>query len=245
MFAVPWHDKVVLGTTDRPIENHSPEPVPLDEEIEFILGHINKYLEVAIKRSDVNSAFAGLRPLVKRGISKKTSLMPRDHTILISESGLVTITGGKWTTYRKMANDVLNNAVLVAGLEKRSSITANLKIHGWVIDPDKNDPLHFYGSDGLLIRGLCKENGSLLELIHPGLPNIRAEVIWAIRNEMAMTLEDVLARRTRILFLDARAAMEAAPVVAALMAMEMNKNDDWKQQQINEFCFVAKQYVLS
>ncbi len=245
LFAVPWHDKVVLGTTDTPIESHSPEPIPLDEEIEFILGHINKYLEVAIKRSDVNSAFAGLRPLVKKGVSKNTSLMPRDHTILISKSGLVTITGGKWTTYRKMANDVLNNAVLVAGLEKKPSVTANLKIHGWVSDPDKNDPLHFYGSDGLLIRDLCKENGSLLELIHPGLPNIRAEVIWAIRNEMAMTIEDVLARRTRILFLDARAAMEAAPVVAVLMAKEMNKNDDWIQQQINDFNFVAKQYVLS
>ena len=245
LFAVPWHDKVVVGTTDTPIENHSLEPKPLQEEIEFILHHINKYLNVAINRTDVKAVFAGLRPLVKRGASKKTALMPRDHTIIVSNSGLVTITGGKWTTYRRMANDVLNKAVVVAGLEKKPCVTENLKIHGWVNETDKNDTLHFYGADAVQIKNLCKEDATLSERIHPSLQNTKAEITWAIRNEMAVTAEDVLARRTRILFLDANAAIQAVPSVAKLMAKEMDKTNDWLQEQIINFTALAKQYLLS
>ncbi|MGF2411657.1 glycerol-3-phosphate dehydrogenase/oxidase [Ferruginibacter sp.] len=245
LFAVPWHNKVVVGTTDTAIENHSLEPQALADEIEFVLHHINKYLDVEVKPTDVKAVFAGLRPLVKKGAANKTALMPRDHTIIVSGSNLVTITGGKWTTYRKMANDVLTNAAFAAGLQKKSCITEALKIHGWVTDTDKNAPLHIYGSDALAIKNLCKQDKTLSELIHPLLPNIKAEIIWAVQNEMAITVEDVLARRTRILFLDAKAAMEAAPVVAELMAKQMHKDNNWMQQQINDFNTLAKQYLLS
>jgi glycerol-3-phosphate dehydrogenase len=245
LFAVPWHNKVVVGTTDTPVESHSLEPKPLENEIEFILHHINKYLDVDVKRKDVKSIFAGLRPLVKKGASKKTALMPRDHTIIVSASGLVTITGGKWTTYRKMANDVLNKAVQTVKLEKKECVTEGLKIHGWAQKTDKNDSLHFYGSDAVHIKNICKDDERWNELIHPALPHIKAEIIWAIRKEMAITVEDVLARRTRMLFLDAKAAIEAAPVVATLMAIELNKNADWIEQQINDFNVLAKQYLLS
>jgi glycerol-3-phosphate dehydrogenase len=245
LFAVPWHNNVVVGTTDTPVENHSMEPQPLQEEIEFVMQHINKYLEVEIKRSDVQSAFAGLRPLVKKGTGKNTAIMPRNHTIIVNPSGLVTITGGKWTTYRKMANDVINNAVFIAKLQKKLCVTEALKIHGWIGAVDKTDPLHFYGSDAASIKELINENENWGRLIHPSLPNIQAEIIWAVRNEMAITIEDVLARRTRMLFLNAPAAITAAPLVAKLMAAEMNKDEAWMQQQINDFIAVAKQYVLS
>jgi glycerol-3-phosphate dehydrogenase len=245
LFAVPWHDKVVVGTTDTPIESHSLEPKPLEQEIEFIMQHINKYLDVEIIRSDVQSVFVGLRPLVKKGAGNKTALMPRDHTILVSTSGLVTITGGKWTTYRKMANDVLKKTIIVANLPEVKCGTENLKIHGWISNIDKNDPLHFYGGDAVHITNLCNEDQTLAKLIHPELPNIKAEIIWAIQNEMAQTVEDVLARRTRILFLNARAAIESAPMVATIMAKQMNKNNEWELQQVNNFNLLAKQYLLS
>jgi glycerol-3-phosphate dehydrogenase len=245
LFAVPWHNKVVVGTTDTPIKAHSLEPVALAEEVEFVLYHINKYLAVNIKPTDVQAVFAGLRPLVKKGAGNKTALMPRDHTILVSAGNLVTITGGKWTTYRKMANDVLTNAIVTAKLEKSACKTEGLKIHGWVAATDKNDPLHIYGSDARGIKELCKQDNRLSDLIHWSLPNIKAEIIWAVQNEMAVTVEDVLARRTRILFLDAKAAVEAAPLVAQLMAKEMYKDSGWVQQQINDFNALAKQYLLS
>ncbi len=245
LFAVPWHNKVVVGTTDTPIENHFLEPKPLEEEIAFIMQHINIYLDVALQRSDVQSVFVGLRPLVKKGAGNKTALMPRDHTILVSASGLVTITGGKWTTYRKMANDVLKKTIAVAKLPETKCGTENLKIHGWINNIDKNDPLHFYGSDAAFIKNLCKENETLAELIHPSLTNIKAEIIWAIQNEMAQTVEDVLARRTRMLFLNARAAIESAPMVAKIMGGELLKNQDWINQQVKDFNFLAKQYLLS
>jgi glycerol-3-phosphate dehydrogenase len=186
-----------------------------------------------------------LRPLVKKGTGKNTAIMPRDHTIIVNPSGLVTITGGKWTTYRKMANDVINNAVFIAKLQKKLCVTEALKIHGWISAVDKTNPLHFYGSDAAAIKELINENGNWGRLIHPSLPNIQAEIIWAVRNEMAITIEDVLARRTRMLFLNAPAAITAAPLVAKLMAAEMNKDEAWMQQQINDFIAVAKQYVLS
>jgi glycerol-3-phosphate dehydrogenase len=246
LFALPWNDKILIGTTDTPVSNHSPEPWPMEQEIEFVIAHINKYLSKPISRTDVMSAFAGLRPLVKKGIEKKSSLMPRDHTILTSASGLITITGGKWTTYRKMAMDVLEKAVIVAGLEERPCETEALRIHGYMMKSmEENDTLALYGSDAVLIKNLCNKDEWLKERLHSRLPDIKAEVFWAVQNEMAQTVEDVLARRTGILFSDAQAAAEAAPLVARLMAEQMNKPDDWVQQQVDDFKALASQYLLS
>lgn len=245
LFAVPWHNSVVVGTTDTPVEKHSAEPAALEEEIDFIIQHFNKYAVSDIQRADIKSVFAGLRPLVKKGAGNKTALMPRDHTIIVSNSGMVTITGGKWTTYRKMANDVLSNALFVAKLPKKDCVTEHLKIHGWMSVVDKNDPLYIYGTDAEGIKKLCNGNEVLKEPLHTSLPTIKAEVIWAVRNEMAQTVEDVLARRTRILFLDATAALESASVVAELMAWELNKDEKWIQEQLTAFSSLAKQYLLS
>jgi glycerol-3-phosphate dehydrogenase len=245
LFAVPWHDKVIVGTTDTEIDIPGLEPVPLQAEVEFILQHINRYMDVTLGRKDVLSVFAGLRPLVKKTGSQKTASMSRNHTIIVNSSGLVTITGGKWTTYRKMAEDVVNNAIFSAKLYRRSCTTETLKIHGWVNKTDVNDPLHIYGSEAAAIKELCKEDETLYQPVHSSLPNIKAEIIWAVRYEMAITVEDILARRTGILFVDARAAIDTAPEVAILMAKEMQKDDDWIKQQIQSFTTVAKQYLLS
>lgn len=244
LFAVPWHDKVVVGTTDTPVEEHSLEPVAYEDEIEFILSHINRYFNVEVKRSDVNAVFVGLRPLVQMKGQKNTALLNRDHTIIVSLSGLVTITGGKWTTYRKMAKDVVTNAAFVAKLPKKECITDELKIHGYTENTNNTGSLHYYGSDAEHIKELWKENPSLKELIAEGLPYTKAAIIWAVQNEMAITVEDVLARRTRLLFLDAKAAYAAAPVVAKLMAAEMNKDENWITEQIKAFEEVADNYIL-
>ena len=244
LFAVPWHNKVVVGTTDTPVEEPSLEPIAFEEEVDFIIRHINRYLEVDIKRSEVKSVYVGLRPLVNMKGQKNTALLNRDHTIIVSSSGLVSITGGKWTTYRKMAKDVVNNAAFVAKLPKTECVTDELKIHGYIDKVDTNDVLHYYGCDAEKIKQLQNENTLLKEKIVDGLPYTKAEVIWAVRNEMAMTVEDVLARRTRLLFLDARAAETAAPVVAQLMAEETRQDDIWKEAQIKSFYEVAENYIL-
>lgn len=244
LFAVPWHGKVVLGTTDTPVEKISLEPKALEEEIQFILKHINLYLNVAITKKEVKSIYVGLRPLVKNTAAKKTSLLPRDHTILVSESGLITITGGKWTTYRKMAKDVINKAIASGQLKKENCVTENLQIHGWTININPNNALNFYGADAIELEKLCEEDETLKELLHPSLPYLKASVIWALRNEMAMTVEDVLARRIRMLFLDAQAAIDTAPNVAKLMAKEMNRDEGWIAQQLNSFTTLAKGYLL-
>ena len=244
LFAVPWHGKVVVGTTDTPVKEISLEPKALEEEIQFILKHINLYLNTGITKKDVKSIYAGLRPLVKNIVAKKTSLLPRDHTIVVAKSGLVTITGGKWTTYRKMAKEVIDKAIIAGKLKNKSCVTAVLKIHGWTNNIDTSNALNFYGADAAEIKKLCEADESGKELLHQSLSYIKASVIWAVRNEMAMTVEDVLARRTRMLFLDAQAAIEAAPMVAKLMAKEMNRDEEWIAQQLNSFITLAKGYLL-
>jgi glycerol-3-phosphate dehydrogenase len=243
LFAVPWHDKVVVGTTDTPVETPTLEPRPFDEEIDFILEHAVQYLTEDPTRNDILSVFAGLRPLVREGEGTNTAALSRDHTVMISTSGLVTITGGKWTTYRKMAQDVIDQAALVAGLEKRDCVTANKRIHGWLKNIDPNDPLHVYGSEAIPIKKLISENRDLGEKLHARLPYTRAEVIWGARKEMARTVEDILARRTRTLFLDARASIEMAPEVAKILARELKKNKRWQKEQITEFTELAKGYL--
>ncbi len=244
LFAVPWHNHVIVGTTDTAVNKIDIEPLPLKEEVNFILQNLNQYLSVDIKTSDVKSVFVGLRPLVKRKGAKNTSLLARDHTIIISESKMITITGGKWTTYRKMAEEVVNNATLVGKLPKQKSTTTNLHIHGYTNEQIGEEHLKVYGADAVEIKRLYLENSLWQEKIHTNFNYTKAQIIWAVRNEMAQTVEDVLARRIRMLFLDADAAIEATPSVAKLMATEMNKNEEWILQQTQSFTILAKQYLL-
>ena len=245
LFAVPWNGKIVVGTTDTPVEKPSLEPKALEHEIEFILKHASQYLTGNPTRKDVRSVFAGLRPLVKAGSGKNTASISRDHSLMISESGLVTITGGKWTTYRKMGQDTIDQAATVAGLNMKECVTENLRIHGWLKNVDMNDPLHYYGSDRVEIDKLIKEKPELGEQLHERLPYLKAEVAWGTRNEMAMTVEDILSRRTRALLLDAKASIEMAPEVARLMAEEMGEDIAWQQNQVAEYEKLAQSYILA
>lgn len=244
LFAVPWHNKAVVGTTDTPVDAPSLEPKPLEEEIKFILHHAAKYMSKVPTRADVKSVFAGLRPLVEPGGGKTTSSIARDHFLVVSPSGLVTITGGKWTTYRKMAQEAVDNAVLIAGLEEKSCVTKHLRIHGWLKHVDRKDPLHVYGSDEPFIRHLVEDKPELGERLHEDLPYIKAEVVWAVENEMARTVEDVLSRRTRALLLDAKASIECAPETARIMAEALGRDDAWADDQVRQYTELAKDYVI-
>lgn len=244
LFAVPWHDHVVVGTTDTPIPAPSLEPRALDEEIDFVMTHATKYLAKELNATDVRSIFAGLRPLVKQGESTSTAALARDHTILVSESGLLTVTGGKWTTYRKMAQDVVDQVEIIADLEGRPCSTHEHPIHGWTDKPIGEAHWRVYGSDAQALRELAEQSKEMSEPLHPALPYQAAEVVWQARHEMARTVEDVLARRTRMLLLHARAASEAAPRVAALLARELGKDSQWENQQVEEFRELAHGYLL-
>ncbi|MFO7845202.1 MAG: glycerol-3-phosphate dehydrogenase/oxidase, partial [Balneolaceae bacterium] len=245
LFAVPWHDKVVVGTTDTPLDEHSLEPTALEEEIEFILTTAKKYLSKAPTRKDVKSVFAGLRPLAApKGDSDKTKEISRSHKIIVSESGLITITGGKWTTFRKMGEDTVDKAVKVRQLKGNESRTEEMQIHGYVENVDFRDPLYFYGSDKAGIESLFEENPDWSKPIHENYPYLKAQVIWAVRHEMARTVEDFLARRVRVLFLDARAAIEMAETVANLMQQELEKDNSWAKEQAESFIELANRYLL-
>lgn len=244
LFAIPWHNCVVVGTTDTPVKTRTLEPIALEEERTFVLEHARKYLSEDPTEADVLSVFAGLRPLVRKGGAKATSQLSRDHTVLISSSGLITITGGKWTTYRKMAEDVVGCAIQVGSLRERPCVTETLKIHGWVSEETHMYPLSVYGSDAPRVGKIGLEDPNAKVPIHPRLPYTKAEVIWQARNEMARTPEDVLARRTRSLFLDAAASIEAAPVVAKILASELDQNEEWQRKQIEAYQKVAKNFLF-
>ena len=243
LFAVPWHDRVVVGTTETAVEKATLEPCAFEEEIDFILNHAAKYLTKDPTRNDVLSLFAGIRPLVNTGGSKESAAISRDHFLLVSECGLITITGGKWTTYRKMAEDAIDRAALIAGLEERQSITKNLRIHGWLKNIDPNGALHYYGSDEIAIKKMIARRPLLGDKLHERLPFIKAEVIWAVQEEMARTVEDVLSRRTRALLLDAKASMEMAPETAKLMAAELRYGQDWENEQVLAYKELARNYL--
>ncbi len=246
LFAVPWLDRVVVGTTDTPVDVTSLEPRALPEEIEFLLTHAARYLTHDPEPDDVLSVYAGLRPLVKVDSEDLTSELSRDHTVVIGSSGLVTVTGGKWTTYRKMGEDVIDRAIVVGGLEERPSITESLHLHGYVDMHDTlGEGLSEYGSDASAIRGIVDADSHLGELLHPNLPYIEAEIVWATRSEMARTVEDALARRIRALLLDARASDEIAPRAAALMATELGRDHAWETEQVATYRSLARGYVLS
>ncbi len=229
LFAIPWQGHVLVGTTDTPVNGAVLEPRPLAQEIEFLLEHANIYLNRAPSESDVLSAFAGLRPLVKSGAARNTSKLSRDHTMIVSSSGLITITGGKWTTYRRMGEDVVNKAAEQAGLAASVSRTTELLLHS--------------GNDAD-VKQLARANSDWNTPLHPRFPYRAADVVHACRQTMARNVEDVLSRRTRMLILDARAAIETAPIVAKLMAVELNRDAAWASDQVKSFQAVASSYLL-
>jgi glycerol-3-phosphate dehydrogenase len=247
LFAIPWHGHTLVGTTDTPIQEPSYEPRPFEEEIEFILDTAAQFLSRPPTRKDILSVYVGIRPLVKtqEDSSQKTSALSRDHTIHIDSAGLLTIVGGKWTTYRHMAEDCVNHAVTLASLPDAACVTQDLKLHGYHETAEDFGPLWFYGSDAAAVQALASGDPKLLEPMHPDLTYCAAEVIWAVRSEMARTVEDVLARRTRALFLNASAAIALAPRVAAIMAQELNQDRAWIDSQLAAFLDVAWNYLVS
>ncbi len=216
LFAIPWHGRVLVGTTDTPVNETPLEPRPLAAEIEFLLIHAAKHLAKKPAKSDILSTWAGLRPLVNGGSGKSTSQLSRDHALVVSDSGLVTVTGGKWTTYRKMAEDAVNKAAEVGGLPLRPCRTADLKLADAGINDEAN-------------ATSPSENS----------------VLHAVQHEMARTVEDVLARRTRALMLDTKASMQAAPQVAAVMARALGRDASWETEQVNMFAELARSYLPS
>lgn len=248
LFGVPWHGKVVLGTTDTPLNESSLEPKALEEEVNFILEQAGQYLDRKPSRADVLSVFAGLRPLAAptHADSKKTKEISRNHKIYRSKSGLLTITGGKWTTYRAMAEDAVNGAIEIGGLEPKACVTKHLKVHGYATGKvDESDWNSVYGSDVDKIRQLMAEEPAYAEKLCDGYTFTVAHVVWAVREEFAQNVEDVLARRVRALFLDARSAMKMAPKVAEVLASELGRDKTWEQRQVTEFNQLARTYILS
>jgi len=244
LFAIPWHGHTLVGTTDTPLAEPTLEPRARDEEVAFVLETAAHYLDRPPTRADVLSVFVGIRPLVRSGEAANTSTLSRDHTIHIDKSGLLTVTGGKWTTYRNMAEDCVNQAAELARLPERPCPTKHLNIHGFHRSAAKFGALAGYGSDALALQDLVRAEPALAARLHPALPYTEAEVIWAVRVEMARIVEDVLARRTRALFLNARAAMAMAPRVAALMAAELGRNPSWVTEQVEAFALLARGYTL-
>ncbi len=244
MFAIPWHGHTVVGTTDTPISEATLEPVAMEQEIEFILQTASLYLEKKPTRGDVLSVFAGIRPLVRSGESGNTAALSRDHTIRIENSGMITICGGKWTTYRHMAEDCVDQAATLARLPERPSVTAHLNVHGFQTASGKFGHLRVYGSDAPMVRQLEETEPAWAEPLDSALPYTGAEVVWAVRQEMARTLEDVLARRTRALFLNAAAAIRMAPRAAELMARELHQGAEWQAGQLRSFHQTARNYLV-
>lgn len=252
LFVIPWHGHAVAGTTDTPLDAPCLEPRPLEEEIEFILETAGRYLTRPPTRSDVLSVYVGLRPLVKG--EGKTSALSRDHVIHVDPSGLLTITGGKWTTYRHMAEDCVDHCITLGRLRDEPCRTRNLRIHGYLdsqrersgaeIEGWRNafEALAVYGTDAEAIRGLVTGDPLLGAVLDDQLPYIGAEIVWAARKEMARNVEDALARRTRALFLNAKAAMAMAPAAARLMARELGRGEDWVEAQVAQFTALAEQY---
>jgi len=244
MFAIPWHGHTLVGTTDTPMKQVPLEPVALDQEIEFMLETASLYLEKKPSRADILSVFAGIRPLAKSGQGTNTAALSRDHTIHIDQSGLLSIAGGKWTTYRNMAQDGVDQAATLADLPDKPCVTRTLNIHGYHSNAANFGPLSFYGSDAPAIRQLIDEDAALGRQLDVQLPYVEAEVVWAAREEMARTVEDVLARRTRALFLNAKAALRMAPRVAALLARELGCDQKWQADQIEKFNKTAEGYLV-
>jgi len=243
MFAIPWHDHALVGTTDTPLTEIPLDPVALPDEIEFILDTAGDYLQRPPSESDIMSIFAGIRPLVQAGGEEDTAELSRDHTLTVGQSGLITICGGKWTTYRRMAEECVDLAATIGSLEEQPCATRELRIHGYHQHAEKFGSLAGYGADAPALEDLMRDNPELQDRLHHDLPYRAGEVVWAVRHEMARTVEDVLSRRTRALFLDARAAIDMAPAVASLMATELGHGTTWEAEQIQAFGTLAPTYL--
>ena len=245
LFAVPWHNRVVVGTTDVLRDHPESEPRALEEEIDFILQTAGLYMVPAPTRKDIIGVFAGQRPLAapkKEGKSAKE--ISRSHKIIVSDNDLITITGGKWTSYRLMAEDTIDKAIAMKLVKKRKCVTKHLKIHGWRPNPDLTNHYYIYGSDEVALHQLEQDNPMYLEKISPKYDYTYGEVVWAVRYEMARTLDDVLARRVRLLFIDAREALRVAPMVAKVMASELGMPDAWMDEQVTAFTAIARNYIV-
>lgn len=244
LFAVPWHEHLLVGTTDTPLNEHSLEPRALKEEVDFIMSTAAGYFNLKPIAKDILSVFSGLRPLAAptSGDPNSTKEISRDHKLIVSAKGLITITGGKWTTYRLMAEETVNLAIPHAGLKHKACVTQNLNIHGSTASSGSGH-LAVYGSDRIKIEALIKQNPGLEKPLHPSFPFIEAEVVWSARNEMAETVEDILSRRLRILFIDAQAAKDMAPRVASLLCKELAADENWKTEQIKTFNKLADGYL--
>ena len=245
LFAIPWHNHLLVGTTDVPADKATPEPQASEPETNFLETHIHRYLGRRPQANEILSVWAGLRPLLKSG-NAATAKLSRDHKVLVSKTGLVTITGGKWTTYRRMAEDAINHAAKIASLRATTCKTTTLKLHGWtepstLTSEDETDIT--YGSDLAALRDLSNTNPTLNNSLHPQLPYRLRDALWSIRHEKARTTEDVLARRTRALFLNARAAIEAAPQVSQLLAHELQRNTTEQEADLQSFLQIAEGYI--
>jgi glycerol-3-phosphate dehydrogenase len=244
LFAIPWYDKVIVGTTDTPLNSHSLEPRALKNEIDFVLNTAGKYLSKKPGKNDVLSVFAGLRPLAATDDSnERTKEISRSHKVIISDSGLVSVIGGKWTTYRKMAEDTLSKIIKRKMLPNKKCITQDLEIHGYMHQRSM-DALSFYGADKIKLIELIAANKSFAKPLNEETNILAGQVVWAVRNEMARTVEDFLARRTRLLFMDAKLAYKLAPEVAKIIMEELNEDEAWKENQVRQFSELAKGYLL-
>jgi glycerol-3-phosphate dehydrogenase len=244
MFAIPWRGHTLIGTTDTPVQDVPVEPVPFSAEVDFILETAAPYFTKQPTRADIQCAFAGIRPLARGNHEGDTASLSRDFVIDISPSGLLTMTGGKWTTYRKMAEECVDHAITLANLEARPCLTRTLNIHGYYQYPDRLGSLRYYGTDAFLIQELMESDTAYAQKIHPSLSETVAEVVWAVRFEMARTVDDILSRRLRITFLDTKLAVSVAPVVATILARELGRDAQWQRQQVEEFTALAQGFLV-
>jgi len=243
LFVIPWHNRVIVGTTDTPVKQTALEPLPIKAEIDFLLNHAARYLTKDPTREDVLSIYAGLRPLIKGEAGASTASLSREHSLTVSPTGLITITGGKWTTYRRMAQNTVDKAIKVGQLSPVECQTQELHLHGYQENPAP-EPFGVYGADAPALKQLLAEQPGWEQPLHSRLPYLVGEVIWAARYELARTVEDVLARRTRALLLDARASQECALLVAALLATELGFDTSWQVSQVAQYQELSNGYLL-